>query len=104
VAAAVVWWQPGVLVTVIAFTVLGGALAGIFPAMIALTAGRVGERQAQHVISWQVGAAAAGGAGVSALIGLLISAAGLAVLGPAITVLAILVAGTGLVQLRPAPG
>ena len=28
IAAAVIWWQPGPAVTVIAFAVLGGALAG----------------------------------------------------------------------------
>lgn len=102
-AAAVIWWQPGTIVTVTGFTVLGGALAGIFPALIALTPARLGQQRARHVISWQVGAAAAGGAGVSALIGLLIGAAGLAVLGPSITVLALLVAGTELVLSRLAP-
>ena len=63
IAAAVIWWQPGPAVTVIAFAVLGGALAGVFPALITLTPARIGERRAQHVIAWQVGAAAAGGAG-----------------------------------------
>ena len=41
-ATAVIWWQPDVIVTVLAFVVLGGALAGIFPALIALTPGRIG--------------------------------------------------------------
>ena len=63
IAAAIIWWQPGTAVTVLAFAVLGGALAGVFPALISLTPGRIGERRAQHVIAWQVGAAAAGGAG-----------------------------------------
>jgi len=85
IAAAVIWWQPGPAGTVIAFAALGGALAGVFPALITLTPGRIGERRAQHVIAWQVGAAAAGGAGVSALIGLLIGATSLTVLGPALT-------------------
>ncbi len=48
--------------TVIAFVVLGGALAGVFTALITLIPGRIGERRAQHVIAWQVGAAAPGGA------------------------------------------
>ena len=50
-----------------------------------------------------MGAAAAGGAGVSALIGLLISAASLAVLGPALTTLAVLVVASELVLTRLAP-
>ena len=102
-AAAVIWWQPGAAVTVLAFAVLGGALAGVFPAMITLTPGRIGERRAQHVIAWQVGAAAAGGAGVSALIGLLIGATSLAVLGPTLTTLAVLVVAAELILTRLAP-
>ena len=83
--------QPDPTVTVIAFAVLGGALAGIFPALVTLTPVRIGERRAQHVISWQVGAAAAGGAGISALIGLLTGTNSLAVLGPSLTTLALVV-------------
>ena len=103
IAAAVIWWQPGPAGTVIAFAVLGAALAGVFPALITLTPGRIGERRAQHVIAWQVGAAAAGGAGVSALIGLLIGATSLAVLGPALTTLAVLVVASELILARLAP-
>ena len=103
IATAVIWWQPGTIVTVIAFAVLGGALAGVFPALVTLTPVRIGERRAQHVIAWQVGAAAAGGAGISALIGLLIGTTSLAVLGPALTTLAILVVATELILTRLAP-
>jgi len=103
IAAAVIWWQPDTAVTLIGFVVLGGALAGVFPALIALTPVRLGERSAQHVISWQVGAAAAGGAGISAVIGLLIGATSLAALGPAITVLAVLVVGAELILDRLGP-
>jgi fucose permease len=102
-AAAVIWWQPGTVVTVLGFAVLGAALAGVFPALISLTPVRLGEASAQHVISWQVGAAAAGGAGLSALIGLLIGATSLAALGPAITALAVLLIGAELILTRLAP-
>jgi fucose permease len=102
-AAAVIWWQPGTLVTVLAFALLGGALAGVFPALISLTPLRIGEGRAQHVIAWQVGAAAAGGAGISAVIGLLIGAAGYAVLGPSLTVLAVLLVGSELILTKLAP-
>ena len=103
IATAVIWWQPGPTVTVIAFAVLGGALAGVFPALVSLTPVRIGERRAQHVIAWQVGAAAAGGAGISALIGLLIGATSLAVLGPSLTILALLVVAAELILTRLAP-
>jgi fucose permease len=103
IAAAVIWWQPDAAAAVTGFAVLGGALAGVFPALIALTPARIGERRAQHVIAWQVGAAAAGGAGISALIGMLVGVGGLAVLGPSLTVLAMLVIGTELILTRLAP-
>ncbi len=102
-AAAAIWWRPDVAVAVIGFVVLGGALAGVFPALIALTPVRLGEQRAHNVISWQVGAAAAGGAGLSAVIGLLIGITSLAALGPAITVLALIVVAAELLLNRLAP-
>ncbi len=102
-AAALIWWQPGTPATLAAFVLLGGALAGIFPALIALTPLRIGRGRAEHVIAWQVGAAAGGGSGLSALVGLLIGVWGLSVLGPSLTVLAVLlVAGIILLE-RTAP-
>jgi fucose permease len=102
-AAAAIWWRPGVAVAVTGFVVLGGALAGVFPALIALTPVRLGEQRAHNVISWQVGAAAAGGAGLSAAIGLLIGTTSLAALGPAITILALIVVAAELILDRLAP-
>jgi fucose permease len=102
-ATAVIWVQPGTVVTVLAFAFLGGVLAGVFPALVSLTPARLGERRAQHVIAWQVGSAAAGGAALSAVIGLIIGAGGLAVLGPSLTVLAILLLGGELALARLAP-
>jgi fucose permease len=102
-AAAAIWWRPDVAVAVTGFVVLGGALAGVFPALIALTPVRLGEQRARNVISWQVGAAAAGGAGLSAVIGLLVGTTSLAALGPAVTVLAVLVVAAELALNRLAP-
>jgi len=102
-AAAAIWWAPSTAVAVTGFVVLGGALAGVFPALISLTPVRLGEQRAHNVISWQVGAAAAGGAGLSAVIGLLIGAVGLAALGPAITILALVVVATEVILNRLAP-
>jgi fucose permease len=105
VAAGVIWWQPDALLTVLGFVLLGAALAGVFPALIAVTPLRIGEERAQHAIAWQVGAAAAGGSAVSAVIGLLVNAGGLGRLGPALVVLAVLlVISTGLLgRLAPLP-
>jgi len=102
-AAALIWWQPGTPATLAAFVLLGGALAGVFPALIALTPLRIGRGRAERAIAWQVGAAAGGGSGLSALVGLLIGVWGLSVLGPSLTVLAVLlVAGIILLE-RAAP-
>ena len=91
VGAAAIWWGPNRAVALAGFVLLGAALAGVFPALIGLTPARIGRRRAQNAIAWQVGAAAAGGSGLSALMGLIIGVAGLQILGPALTVLALLV-------------
>jgi fucose permease len=88
-ACGLIWWQPSTIVVVLAFALLGASLAGVFPALIAVTPQRIGEERAQHAIAWQVGAAAAGGSAISAVIGLLINATSLAVLGPAVVVLSL---------------
>ncbi|MGH3249142.1 MAG: MFS transporter [Trebonia sp.] len=88
-SCGLIWWQPGPVAVVLAFTLLGASLAGVFPALIAVTPQRIGGERAQHAIAWQVGAAAAGGSAVSAVIGLLIDSTSLAVLGPALAVLSL---------------
>jgi fucose permease len=105
VAAALIWWQPSTALVVAGFVILGAALAGVFPALIAITPQRIGEQRARHAIAWQVGAAAAGGSGVSALIGLLIDRTSLAIVGPAILTLAVLLvlANSALARLAPIP-
>ena len=102
-AAALIWWQPGTPATLAAFVLLGGALAGVFPALIALTPLRIGRGRAEHAIAWQVGAAAGGGSGLSALVGLLIGVWGLSVLGPSLTVLAVLLLAGIILLERTAP-
>ena len=69
VGAAMVWWRPSTVVALLGLVVIGGALAGIFPALVALTPSRVGEEMARHVIGWQVGAANIGGSAISAVFG-----------------------------------
>jgi fucose permease len=105
-ACGLIWWQSGPVVVVLAFVLLGASLAGIFPALVAVTPRRIGDERARYAIAWQVGAAAAGGSGISAVIGLLIDTTSLAVLGPAIVVLALLLffAYLALSRLAPLPG
>jgi fucose permease len=104
-AASLIWWQPDTAAPVAGFVLLGAALAGMFPALIAVTPQRIGEQRAAHAIAWQVGAAAGGGSAISALIGLAINASGLDVLGPALVTLAIVLvaANAALARLAPIP-
>jgi fucose permease len=102
-AAALIWWQPDTAATVAGFVLLGAALAGMFPALVSVTPHRIGEERAAHAIAWQVGAAAAGGSAISAIIGLVINTSGLAVLGPALVVLAVLLLAANAVLARLAP-
>ncbi len=88
-AAGLIWWDPVAAAAIAGFVMLGGALAGVFPALIGLTPVRLGSDLAATAISWQVGAAAAGGAAISALVGVVVDVAGVASLGPALTVLAV---------------
>jgi fucose permease len=90
VGCGLIWWQPNAVVVVLSFVLLGASLAGVFPALVAVTPRRIGVERARHAIAWQVGAAAAGGSGISALIGLLIDSTSLSVLGPAIVVLSLI--------------
>jgi fucose permease len=102
-ATALIWWQPDPVVTVLAFALLGASLAGVFPALIAVTPQRIGRERAQHAIAWQVGAAAAGGSAVSAVTGLLINATSLAVLGPVLVVLSLVLLLTNMALAELAP-
>jgi fucose permease len=93
--AALLWWRPVAAVATVGLVVVGAALAGVFPALVALTPGRVGEQLARHVIGWQIGAASVGGSAISAAFGLAFQHLGLSALGPALVIVAVLlVAGS----------
>lgn len=89
--AVLVWLGASAWVTVAALPVIGLGLGPIFPALMTLTPSRLGRSLAVHAVGWQLAAAGIGGAGVSALLGVVLQAAGLSRLGPALTVLAALV-------------
>lgn len=88
--AALVWWRPATVVALFGLVIIGGALAGVFPALVALTPERVGQDMAGHVIGWQIGAAGLGAAGISALFGVVFQHFGLKEFGPALMVVAVL--------------
>lgn len=100
--AAVVWWAPTTVVTLLGFVVVAGALAGVFPALVALTPARVGDDTAHHVIGWQIGAAGVGGSLISALFGVIFQHFGFVWLGPCLLILGLLVFAASEVLARPA--
>jgi fucose permease len=102
--AALVWWRPATVVALVGLVIIGGALAGVFPALVALTPGRVGEEMAGHVIGWQIGAAGLGAAGISAVFGVVFQHYGLKEFGPALMVVAILlIIGSVVLERAAAP-
>jgi fucose permease len=90
IGAVFVWWRPAPTVAILGLVVIGGGLAGVFPALVALTPGRVGEEMARHVIGWQIGAASVGGAAISATFGAVFQHYGLDYFGPALVITAVL--------------
>jgi fucose permease len=101
--AAVVWWRPSTVAALLGLVVIGGALAGVFPALVALTPSRVGDEMARHVIGWQIGAANIGGSAISAVFGAVFQHYGLRDFGPALVVMAVVVLVGGVVLERAAP-
>jgi fucose permease len=89
IGAALVWWRPAGVVALLGLVVVGAALAGVFPALVALTPARVGGELAHHVIGWQIGAASVGGSAISALCGFSFQRWGLGELGPALVAAAV---------------
>ena len=80
----------------------GLGLSVIFPLLMLLTPGRVGEGQAAAAIGWQTAAAAVGGAAGSAAVGVVLVRAGVDAYGPATFVITLALAIT-LAALRDRP-
>jgi fucose permease len=81
-SAALIWWNPATFVGLAALPLLGFALAPIFPLLMSETPGRVGRRDSDHAVGFQISAASLGGAALPAVAGLLAKARGLEALGP----------------------
>ena len=82
------WLDPAGLGE-IGLTLLGLSLAGVFPILVALTPSWVGEDRAPIVIGYQIAAAAAGGASIPWLGGVLVNRGGLESIGPFLVAIAL---------------
>jgi fucose permease len=89
--AVVISLMPTETGTIIGLVIMGAGLAPVFPALIGLTPGRLGQARARHVIGWQMAGAGAGGLAIAALTGVTLSQTGLAEFGPILVALLVVV-------------
>jgi fucose permease len=69
--AILLWWDPFPTASIIAVSVIGFALAPIFPGLVSATGSRVGDHHAANTIGMQISAAGLGAAVVPGLAGVL---------------------------------
>lgn len=69
--AALLWWNPATVANLAAVSVIGFAIAPIFPGLVSGTSHRVGPRFAANTIGMQMAAASLGAASVPSLVGIL---------------------------------
>lgn len=93
-------FAPAVLAALVALPLLGLSLSVFVPVLISVTPQRVGHETAPHAIGYMVAAGMLGGAALPAAAGLLMQNSGVAVLGPTLIVLAVLLALLHRVSLR----
>jgi fucose permease len=82
---------PSVLVTTCGLALTGVGLGPIFPTLVSLTPRRVGSERTSAVMGYQLSAAALGGAGLSALVGVALQRFGSASLGTILVLGAVVV-------------
>jgi fucose permease len=102
IGSAALWADPGAAATVVALGLLGFTLGPVFPALMLLTPVRLGRQTAVHAVGWQLAAAAAGGVGVAAVVGVVLQEVGLGGFGPVLVVLALLLGSLVLASERKA--
>jgi len=90
--------------SVLGLATCGVAMAPIFPALIAMTPGRLGAQHTANAVGFQVAAAILGAALLPALVGVLAGIAGLEAVGPAVLLAAlVLIALHEILQRTPRP-
>jgi fucose permease len=69
--SVLLWWNPFPQASILAVSIIGFAIAPIFPGLVSGTSARVGEQHAANTIGMQIAAAGFGGAVVPSLAGVL---------------------------------
>jgi fucose permease len=92
---------PPPVAALVALPSLGAALSVFVPVLLYLTPRRIGSAAAPRAIGYQVAAGMIGGASLPAVVGLLMQAAGVAVLGPCLVTMAAVLTGLHVASTRP---
>src|SRR5690606_15777580 len=90
VGALLFWLEPTRPLSYVGLMLIGFSLAPIFASLISLTPKRVGIEHADNAIGFQIASAGLGGAGFTAVVGLIAGAVGLGAIGASIVVMALL--------------
>jgi fucose permease len=92
---------PPPVAALVALPCLGAALSVFVPVLLYLTPRRIGSAVAPRAIGYQVAAGMVGGASLPAVVGLLMQSVGVAVLGPCLVTMAVVLAGLHVLSTRP---
>lgn len=90
VGALLFWLEPTPALSYLGLMLIGFALAPIFASLVSLTPKRVGGEHADNAIGFQIAAAGLGGAGWTALVGVMVGSLGLGVIGASVFVMTLL--------------
>ncbi|MGH2472694.1 MAG: MFS transporter [Candidatus Limnocylindria bacterium] len=95
------WVLPPPLAALVALPLLGAALSVFVPVLLYLTPRRIGSAAAPRAIGYQVAAGMIGGATLPAAVGVLMQWIDVAVLGPCLVAMAVVLTGLHVASTRP---
>lgn len=96
--AVLLWWNPVTIISLSSVTLIGFAIAPIFPALVSGTSARVGSRFAVNSIGLQMAAGALGAAAIPSIIGILARRISLEVIPVCLMILFIVLVGLHLLS------
>src|SRR5207247_10979308 len=95
------WLLPPRFAALVAFPFLGAALSVFVPVLLYVTPRRIGSAAAPRAIGYLVAAGMIGGAFLPAAVGLLMQWLDVAVLGPCLVTMAVVLTGLHVASTRP---
>lgn len=102
--AALLWWNPVPVASLIGVALVGFAIAPIFPGLVSGTPSRVGPRYAANTIGMQISAGGLGAATIPGFAGVLARRTSLEAIPPFITIILALLLALYVLSMRPSAG